>query len=597
MAEVRHFENLQPTQTKQLYQGNYIDFQNPDFAQWSQQFLPEVYDQEINIYGNRTLSGFLKMVSAEEATTSDQIIWTESGRLHARYVGCFAVSRAAQSTGITAADSSSTFTANSAFLTITVDPAEQEGSGSGGNITDLAYRVGQTVMIQKELDGDHKGDPSEPILKGIITNIDGLSFAVSLYNPTVGNASAAGDTYTTLVYGSEYAKGTNGMTGSVFPTFKTYNNSPIIMKDHFALNGSDTSQVGWLEVESENGASGYLWYVKAEHENRLRWEDYMELSMLEAVRGSNSGATAAGEASGHSVALATGSDTNPANASLRGTEGFFQALERRGNIWEGLADEMRNVSTTTATLGQTQPGTIGGISDGQTPETISTTRGIYAFDEILRIMDRNGAIEENMLYLDRKTSLSFDDMLANVNTAGNATGTSWGVFNNSKEMALNLGFTGFRRGSYDFYKTDWKYLNDWSGRGGFGDLEGILMPAGTSTVYDEMAGGNVKRPFCHIRYRASEADNRKMKSWITGSVGGAYTNDYDEIRMHYLTERCIITQSANNFFTLKGAGTTAGELPNQDQGQAAGYNLYGPGTTPDAVQGAASTGANGYYPS
>ena len=561
MADLRHFENLQPSQTKQLYQGNYIDFQASGFQQWSQQFLPEVYDQEINIYGNRTLSGFLKMVSAEEATTSDQIIWTESGRLHARYVGCLVASSGTAVTATTEITTSNdALTAGNGYLRVQVPPAEQEGSGSGGAITDLAYRVGQTVMIQQELSGDHKGDPARPILKGIITQVDALAFSVSLYTPQYVETSAAGSglTFTTLVYGSEYAKGTNGMSGTIFPTFKTYNNSPIIMKDHFALNGSDTSQVGWLEVESENGASGYLWYVKAEHENRLRWEDYMELSMLEAVRGANDTATAAGQKSGHSVAAADGTVGTPTNNSLRGTEGFFQALERRGNIWTGLASEMRNVNSS----GVPQQGSL----------TSGSETGIYAFDEILKIMDRNGAIEENMLYLDRNTSLSFDDMLANVNTAGNATGTSWGVFNNSKEMALNLGFTGFRRGSYDFYKTDWKYLNDWSGRGGFGDLEGILMPAGTSTVYDEMAGGNVKRPFCHIRYRASEADNRKMKSWITGSVGGAYTNDFDEIRMHYLTERCIITQSANNFFTLKGSGTTTADLPTQDQGAAAGFN-------------------------
>ena len=38
-------------------------------------------------------------------------------------------------------------------------------------------------------------------------------------------------------------------------------------------------------------------------------------------------------------------------------------------------------------------------------------------------------------------------------------GASYGLFDNDVDMALNLGFSGFRRG-YDFYKTDWKYLND-----------------------------------------------------------------------------------------------------------------------------------------
>ena len=505
MASIQGLDQLQPTQTKNLYQGNYLDFTNNSFNQWTQQFLPEVYDKEINIYGNRTLSGFLKMVSAEMPTTSDQIIWTEQGRLHTRY------------TGVTAGT-----TTSSEASTVFSVPAAQKGA----DISDLTFREGQTVMIQAQ-DTAGKGLPGAVLHKGIITDVTNLTFTVSFY--VVADLSvAAPQGYTALVYGSEYAKGTNGMEGTIHPQYKTYSNSPIIMKDHFAINGSDTSQIGWIEVDSENGASGYLWYMKSEAENRLRWEDYMELSMIESVKATNADADAAGTA---------GTSVDAANNKLRGTEGLFASLEERGNVWEGLADD------------------LGG------------SVGLTAFDDILKIMDKNAAVEENMLYVSRDLSLAFDDFMADLNQGNGATGASWGVFNNSKDMGLSLGFSSLRRGSYDFYKTDWKYLNDWAGRGGFGDIEGVLLPAGTSTVYDEVAGGNVKRPFCHVRYRASEADNRKMKSWITGSVGGAYTSDVDELRMHYLTERCLITQAANNFFLLKGNGQTTGSY---DEGTITG---------------------------
>ena len=118
-------------------------------------------------------------------------------------------------------------------------------------------------------------------------------------------------------------------------------------------------------------------------------------------------------------------------------------------------------------------------------------------------------------------------------------------------MALNLGFRGFRRGSYDFYKSDWKYLNNKSTRGLFSDIEGVLVPAGTSSVYDQILGKNIRRPFLHVRYKASEADDRRMKSWITGSVGGAATSDLDAMEVHYLSERCLVTQAANNFMLFK----------------------------------------------
>jgi hypothetical protein len=81
-------------------------------------------------------------------------------------------------------------------------------------------------------------------------------------------------------------------------------------------------------------------------------------------------------------------------------------------------------------------------------------------------------------------------MLAAQNSYG-AGGTSYGLFENDKEMALNLGFTGFRRG-YDFYKSDWKYLNDPTMRGGLptsagsGKVSGLLVPAGSTTVYDQI---------------------------------------------------------------------------------------------------------------
>ena len=49
-------------------------------------FLHDVYEKEVERYGNRSIGSFLRMVSAEMPSTSDQIIWTEQGRLHTRYV-------------------------------------------------------------------------------------------------------------------------------------------------------------------------------------------------------------------------------------------------------------------------------------------------------------------------------------------------------------------------------------------------------------------------------------------------------------------------------------------------------------------------------
>ena len=159
-----------------------------------------------------------------------------------------------------------------------------------------------------------------------------------------------------------------------------------------------------------------------------------------------------------------------------------------------------------------------------------------------------------MCIRDRATALDFDDMIAAVNGAYASTqSASFGLFENDGDMALNFGFSGFRRGSYDFYKTDWKYLNDASLRGLDKEIDGVLIPAGTTTVYDQMLGSNIRRPFLHVRYRASETEDRRMKSWITGSVGGAYTDTLDAMTVSFLSERCLVTQAANNFVLFKGA--------------------------------------------
>jgi hypothetical protein len=90
-------------------------------------------------------------------------------------------------------------------------------------------------------------------------------------------------------------------------------------------------------------------------------------------------------------------------------------------------------------------------------------------------------------------------------------------------------------------------------RGGLtgGAIDGVLVPAGSTTVYDQVLGKNAKRPFLHVRYKASQTEDRKMKSWIVGSAGGASNSDLDAMEVHFLSERALCTLGANNFFLFK----------------------------------------------
>jgi hypothetical protein len=432
------------------------------------QYLPDTYEKEFERYGNRSIASFLRQVGAEMPSNSDLIKWAEQGRLHTKYVSCTSAAAAASDTATwTVADS---------------------------GITACNFRVGQTVFLSRNAGGTQSD-------KAIITAVSGLTFTVAYY-AAGGQTIPVSTTSTAFVYGSEFKKGSNGMAGSLEAEDSIFDNSPIIIKDNYEVSGSDMAQIGWVEVTTENGATGYLWYIKSEHETRLRFEDYLEMAMIEGVPAE----TASG------AIAATGDVGN------KGTDGLFYTIEQRGNVW-----------------------------GGGNPSTLAD------FDAIIQRLDKQGSIQENMLFVNRNFGFDIDDMLSTQNSYG-VNGTSYGVFNNDENMALNLGFKGFKRG-YDFYKTDWKYLNDATLRGGIvgGEVNGVLVPAGSTSVYDMVLGKNAKRPFLHVRYRASETENRRYKTWITGSAGGASTSDLDAMRVNFLSERALCTLGANNFFLFKTA--------------------------------------------
>jgi hypothetical protein len=486
--------SIVPMPKKVTVQDNYIDFQDANFDQWTQQYLPELYEAEVERYGNRTLGGFLRMVGAEMPMTSDQVIWSEQNRLHIAY------------DTVQVANAAGGFPA----VTVTITPGANPNPSSG-------IRVGATLLVSDNA----TGLVTTKLLVTALAGNNGYTLTCHAYEGGALPAAlvTGAGSNSLFVYGSMFPKGSNGMAGALEPSLTTFKNSPIILKDNYELSGSDAAQIGWIEVATEDGTSGYMWYLKAESETRLRFQDYLEMAMVESVPNANAATFGANFFPTDGV----GGGAN--NAAIYGSTGLFSAIETNGNVYSGFA-------------GAAAPGS-GALGD---------------FDEILKNLDKQGAIEENMLFLSRSTALDFDDMLAATNGSYNSTqSASYGLFENDGDMALNFGFSGFRRGSYDFYKTDWKYLNDATTRGLDKEIDGVMVPAGTTTVYDQMLGSNIRRPFLHVRYRASETEDRRMKSWITGSVGGAFTSDLDVMRVNFLSERCLVTQAANNFVLFKGA--------------------------------------------
>ena len=438
--------SIVPSSTKVPLQTNYISI-----FDYSGTAKPEVHEKIANIYGQQSVSGMLYKLGAEASMSSDKYIWTEEGRLHTVY------------TDVTR--SSSVFTKNN-----------------------HVFRVGETVHLSS---GAVKR-------RGRITAVDANTFTVSAYK-SAGFTALGTTGVVAFIDGSEFRKGTDTMTGSLSTDFTILDNKPIILKDKFEVNGSDVAQISWVQTD----VGTYLWFMQDQIDTRRRWEDRLELAL---VNGEVAEAGSAAEADG-----------------TTGTEGLFEAIRTRGNTFQGVADDLTD------------------------------------WDDILKRFDNQGKIQDYMFYVDRDQSLAIDDMLGELNN-GHDGGISFGIFNNSKDMAVNLGFKGFSRGTYNFFKTDWKLLNDPTLLGAVdaqAKVRGALIPIGTKEVYEGSyngtgTGSKITTPFLQCMYRASQADNRKYKTWLTGNIFGVHTDGEDVMKEHHLSERQLNTVGANNFMLFEG---------------------------------------------
>ena len=305
---------------------NYLDFSTG----WAQQYLPDLMEKEAEVYGKRTISGFLSQVGAEEAMQADQVVWSEQGRLHLSYTCAM-----------------NDASANTIDIVTDIDGVAQT--------TTHGIRVGDQVLIA--------GHGQTITARVSVAAAGSATITVQPYGyAALSNAGwgDSDDTNTIMVFGSENAKGVSYVGGrSNEPSFTRFTNKPIILKDMYEFSGSDAAQVGWVEVSGEEGQNGYYWYLKAEGDTRARFTDYLEMSMIESEL----------VAAASAIALPT-----DGGAGTAGTQGLFAAVKARGNQSSGVTG-------------------------------VSPLVDFQEFDAILAEFDRNGAIEENMMFLNRTTAI------------------------------------------------------------------------------------------------------------------------------------------------------------------------------------------------
>ena len=458
--------NLRLTPETYTTVGTLLD-QNKDFV------IPDL----VETYGDQGITGMLKMTGAINAGgTSDEVRYHEVGRRH-RLV-----------TGVTDSKGSSA-TADNITLSVTADSTDGTAIGPNDVVMDSANGRRYVVI---SADGT-PGTADDYVLM------------------TLDGADADANNSTSrafIVLGNLYGQGTEQPAHFTDADIVKRENPFMIVKDRFQVNGSQATNIGWVNI----GNGEFRWFMYGEQEARKRFEDRREMMMLFGETGNENDNTDA------TTATYNG---NAQDAGL-GSEGYISAVESRGIV----------VSNANA----------------------NPLDSFAEFDDIILELDKNGATSEYAIYLNRKQDLAVDDMLASGISTGTTAGLAgqFGAFNNDVEMAVKLGFKSFTRGGYTFHKHDWKLLNDPTLLGATNFLQGAMVPL--SQVADARTG--VKAPALAMYYKEANGYSREMEHWVTGGGVLGHTNNGDAGRdvatFHYRSEICLVTRAANQHVIIKG---------------------------------------------
>ena len=338
----------------------------------------------------------------------------------------------------------------------------------------------------------------------VVTDIDAATNSVKVASLKGGSTTEiTTGTFTAAIVGNIYAQGTD-QPSSFYQTGLVKRTNPyIITKEMYEVAGSQATNIGWLNVNGQ-----YLWYLKNEMDARKRFMNQREMMLLYSQ-----GVTSTGDLIDMGDAQGT---------SITGSEGYFEAVESRG---------------ITAEVSGGAQGSFASMSD---------------IDTIILELDKEGAPAEYAMYVNRKTSLDIDDMLANGIATQVTAGLAgqFGAFNNDADLAVKLGFKSFTRGGYTFHKHDWKLLNDPT-LGGLNNIhKGAMIPM--SQVADAKSG--VKAPALQMNYKAAGSYSREMEHWVTGGGVLGHTNaanGKDTAIFNYRSECNLVTRAANQHVVLK----------------------------------------------
>lgn len=234
-------------------------------------------------------------------------------------------------------------------------------------------------------------------------------------------------------------------------------------------------------VELPNGKRAFYW--KGEMDTRQRFMDYIEMGLITGEEYTNANIT---------------------GSNLNGVEGYFSSLESRG-VRMGYVTDLQDL------------------------------------EDLGEILDQEGGSTEYACYA-RTRQLNYISRLA---AALNQGSMSYGMFNNSKDMAMNLDFTSLKHGGREYHWHTWKLLNDKQllGKPGQDIYKWVGVPM--DSIKDSKTG--VEAPLLEINYKTLDGYSREMETWINGAANGTYndSNGFDGTRFEFRAEQSIATRAAN----------------------------------------------------
>jgi len=437
---------------------------------------PDNRDLLVNIYGDQGITGFLTLTGATRNNgTADEVTWWEEGRLHKVLT---------TATGALAAGGS--------------DGAEAElhvGAYASGSepvrLNDVLLTAGGQRLYVSGYD-----QPNDEVL---VKRLDGGTVAAEA---TVGANIA--------IIGNIYGQGTDQPSSFYHPDIAKFTNPFIITKETYKVNGSQATNIGRVNV----GNGDYRWYVKGEMDTRKRFMNQREMMLLFGQSAINIDGSGTMD-NNADIVLPDGSSSTVGAA---GSEGYFQAVDRRG---------------ITATVSGGAQGSFADMSD---------------IDGIILELDKEGAPAEYAMYVNRAVSLDIDDMLAQGIATQVTAGLpgQFGAFNNDADMAVKLGFKSFTRGGYTFHKHDWKLLNDPT-LGAVSDIKGAMVPL--ANVVDAKSGS--KAPALEMNYKGTNGYDRDVEHWVRGSILGYNNMSEDVAEFYYRSESNLCVRAANQHVVIK----------------------------------------------